>query len=385
MLNGNPAHRFKFASSVNGTIMSRLFLFGLILTYAAIIQSSAKAQEINTPAGIANMALPLQKSREAIEECRERRLQKELFTYKESAECSSPKIFAAWQDAKYPHMDLITVWLNARESASQKVDEKTITPAQFDRQMTDLTNRMTITERRRRAGLSDSPANEVVAQPSAQVAAVTTPARNERMVESSRRPKETSTSRRTVAAVSQPGEIDTLSLRTAATSAQPAPIDTQSIGLLSKLETRWDVPAHLAPVGGRTQSARPSRQNRDSDAGVGGPFVPVAAASGSSGRIGQLQPTSVSYSSSPAVGRGTGIYVQLSSQRSEAEAQAAFGSLQNQYPNILGNKQAVIRRADLGSKGTYYRAQIGPVSAEKADRVCSKLKAAGGECFLQYN
>ena len=50
-----------------------------------------------------------------------------------------------------------------------------------------------------------------------------------------------------------------------------------------------------------------------------------------------------------------GFLVQLSSQRSEARRRAAFRSLQAKFPNELGGRQPIIRRADLGSKGIYYR------------------------------
>ena len=47
--------------------------------------------------------------------------------------------------------------------------------------------------------------------------------------------------------------------------------------------------------------------------------------------------------------------VQLSSQKTEAEAQASFRSLQAKFPSELGSRQPLIRRADLGSKGVFYR------------------------------
>ena len=48
--------------------------------------------------------------------------------------------------------------------------------------------------------------------------------------------------------------------------------------------------------------------------------------------------------------------------------------------------ETVIRRADLGSKGVYYRAQVGPFgTAEDANQLCSNLKAAGGQCIVQRN
>ena len=53
--------------------------------------------------------------------------------------------------------------------------------------------------------------------------------------------------------------------------------------------------------------------------------------------------------------------------------------------HILG-RQPIIRRADLGAAGIYYRALVGPfASAEKAAKLCSGLKAAGADCIIQKN
>ena len=78
--------------------------------------------------------------------------------------------------------------------------------------------------------------------------------------------------------------------------------------------------------------------------------------------------------------------VQISSQRSEAEAQAAFRALQAKYPTQLGGRQPLIRQADLGSKGVYYRALVGPfANGSDAVELCTSLKAAGGSCIIQKN
>jgi len=59
-------------------------------------------------------------------------------------------------------------------------------------------------------------------------------------------------------------------------------------------------------------------------------------------------------------------------------------ALQAKYPKQLSGRQWIIRRADLGAKGTYYRALVGPFeSAEMAATLCSGLKAAGGNCIVQ--
>jgi SPOR domain len=82
-------------------------------------------------------------------------------------------------------------------------------------------------------------------------------------------------------------------------------------------------------------------------------------------------------------GASGGFVVQLSSQKSEGEAQASFRSLQAKFPNELGGRQPIIRRADLGSKGVVYRAMVGPfTSSQEASQFCTSYKAAGGQCFL---
>jgi hypothetical protein len=83
---------------------------------------------------------------------------------------------------------------------------------------------------------------------------------------------------------------------------------------------------------------------------------------------------------------GSGYAVQVTSQRSESRAQAAFRGLQAKYPDQLSGRQPIIHRADLGAAGIYYRALVGPfASAEKAAKLCSGLKAAGGDCIVLKN
>ncbi|MFZ0650680.1 MAG: SPOR domain-containing protein, partial [Pseudolabrys sp.] len=93
--------------------------------------------------------------------------------------------------------------------------------------------------------------------------------------------------------------------------------------------------------------------------------------------------------SAPAVASsngGGGSFVQISSQRSEAEAQAAFRGLQAKFPTQLGGRELLVHKADLGAKGTYYRAMVGPfANPGEAAELCSSLKAAGGQCLVQRN
>ena len=88
----------------------------------------------------------------------------------------------------------------------------------------------------------------------------------------------------------------------------------------------------------------------------------------------------------PAQAAGGAYVVQVSAQKTEDEARASYQTLQQKYPSVLGSREANIRRADLGDKGVYYRAQIGPfATADQANAFCGDLKAAGGQCIVQKN
>jgi SPOR domain len=103
--------------------------------------------------------------------------------------------------------------------------------------------------------------------------------------------------------------------------------------------------------------------------------------------------TALAHPAAPAVAAepapaaaGGGYSVQVSSQRSEAEAQSAYKGLQAKYPTQLGSRTATVRQVDLGDKGIYYRTLVGPYgSSEEAAQMCSSLKAAGGSCLVQRN
>ena len=78
--------------------------------------------------------------------------------------------------------------------------------------------------------------------------------------------------------------------------------------------------------------------------------------------------------------------MQVSSQKTEADAQTSFKAIQSKYSEVLGSKPSTIRRADLGEKGVFYRALVGPFgTTDEAATFCVNLKAAGGQCIVQRN
>jgi hypothetical protein len=127
-------------------------------------------------------------------------------------------------------------------------------------------------------------------------------------------------------------------------------------------------------------TAPPSRptQARAQAPASGGP-VSLSPQGGSS-------PSPAPVRTAAATSTGGGFMVQVSSQRSEADAQASYRAVQSKFPNVLGSHSASIRRADLGEKGVYYRALVGPfAAAEEAGNLCNSLRSAGGSCVVQRN
>ncbi len=65
---------------------------------------------------------------------------------------------------------------------------------------------------------------------------------------------------------------------------------------------------------------------------------------------------------------------------------ASYKVLQGKYSGILGPRAPVVRRADLGDKGVFYRALVGPFgTTDEATQFCVNLQSAGGKCIVQRN
>ena len=149
-----------------------------------------------------------------------------------------------------------------------------------------------------------------------------------------------------------------------------------------------------APPAARPKAEAPARAAAPR-AGGNAPLAIVPVAQGAApaaeppprSRVARAEAPSAPVATAPAAAPAAGGYtVQVTSQRSEAEAQTEFKTLQAKFPGQLGSRQPIIHRADLGDKGTFYRALVGPfASSEAAAAMCSNLKAAGGSCIVQKN
>ncbi len=76
--------------------------------------------------------------------------------------------------------------------------------------------------------------------------------------------------------------------------------------------------------------------------------------------------------------------VQLGSKKDQTEALASFADMQQKYPSLLANYRPMVQKADLGSKGTWYRLRVGPIADKgTASKLCSQLKAQGqADCMV---
>ncbi|MDR3469576.1 MAG: SPOR domain-containing protein [Xanthobacteraceae bacterium] len=143
--------------------------------------------------------------------------------------------------------------------------------------------------------------------------------------------------------------------------------------------------ADAAPPAPAPATTRPAASQR-----AAAPAAPPPAANAPLSLAPQASapPTRVA-TTAPATAPGVtsgGYLVQIASQRSEADAQASYRALQGKYPSVLGSRTPLIKRADLGEKGVYYRAMVGPFgSPDEASQFCGSLKSAGGQCVVQRN
>jgi hypothetical protein len=167
---------------------------------------------------------------------------------------------------------------------------------------------------------------------------------------------------------SEPKKIHTVTIRNDQTGAVPDNTAAAAPTAAARPQSR----ANAAP---KTTASIP--------AGSAGPMS-IVPGQGGDAAAPAAAPRTRTAAISPAPATGGGSYVQVTSRRSEGEAQTEFRTLQAKFPSQLNGREPVIRRADLGEKGVYYRALVGPfASAEEAAQLCSGLKAAGGNCIVQ--
>jgi tetratricopeptide (TPR) repeat protein len=78
----------------------------------------------------------------------------------------------------------------------------------------------------------------------------------------------------------------------------------------------------------------------------------------------------------------TGWAVQIASADTEASAWSTWKKMQGRY-SVLKSKSPNVVKADLGTKGVFYRVRLGGFDEQAAAKqACAKLKAGGVSCYI---
>jgi len=177
----------------------------------------------------------------------------------------------------------------------------------------------------------------------------------------------------------EPRKIKTLSVRGDQADAAAAPVAPSAAKPAPPVRTTATTPSAVVP------RSSPSATNANASGGNSPLSLNPQAAPPTPApeRVAAVNPVQIVPSSG---GGGGGYLVQVSSQLSEADAQASFRALQSKFPAVLGSRSPVIKRADVPDKGVRYRTMVGPFgSSEEASQFCGSLKSAGGQCIVQRN
>jgi cell division protein FtsN len=96
-------------------------------------------------------------------------------------------------------------------------------------------------------------------------------------------------------------------------------------------------------------------------------------------------PTVAVATPAPSGGARSGSHlVQVGAFGSESEANGVWSKMQGKFGAVVAGKSTDIERADLGSKGVFYRLRLGPfASSADAKAFCDSLKSRGQDCLVK--
>jgi hypothetical protein len=80
---------------------------------------------------------------------------------------------------------------------------------------------------------------------------------------------------------------------------------------------------------------------------------------------------------------GYQYWIQVGAHKDEAVSRAEWQKIQAAAGTLAANAGNRIQRADLGSRGVYYRVQMGPFASQgEAGQFCAQLRSRNVDCFL---
>ena len=176
-----------------------------------------------------------------------------------------------------------------------------------------------------------------------------------------------------------PHQVKTFSVRgDQATSGTPAAATTPPPAAPAR-------PGRVAAANPRPSATNPSAANANGPLSLApqaeAPATPEPV------RVAATNPTQVAPAtpSTPSAAASGSFLVSVTSQPSEAEAQASFRALQGKYPSVLGSQSAVVARGNSKSGAATYRAGPSFGSQAEATQFCHSYQAAGGQCWVVKN
>jgi len=77
--------------------------------------------------------------------------------------------------------------------------------------------------------------------------------------------------------------------------------------------------------------------------------------------------------------------IQLFGGSSQISVLASYHQLQRKYQTVLGSRQPLVIRSQVGRNASWYRVRIAAQTLAEAELLCGTLREAGGSCLVQRN
>ena len=77
--------------------------------------------------------------------------------------------------------------------------------------------------------------------------------------------------------------------------------------------------------------------------------------------------------------------VQLIGGSSQISVLASYHQLQHKYQTVLGSRQPLVIRSQVGRNASWYRVRVAAQTLAEAELLCGALREAGGNCLVQKN
>jgi hypothetical protein len=179
-------------------------------------------------------------------------------------------------------------------------------------------------------------------------------------------------------------------VKTIPIGAQPPPATIPGIALQNLPPPRPETTAKAPPPEPSSRvtiGEKPPAQAEDDDPPTAPPSPPVRKVTAATPPpvIAKAPPPKREAAPPSAPSSGLGFVAVVASQKTPMDALKAFADVAEKYAGVLSGRPVEVQEANLGEKGIWHRAVVGPPgSREAAISVCNQLKAAGHpDCWVK--